>query len=174
VLYPPHFCLVLSPLTILSQPLTFLRDHHCSRSVVARSDSLQTVDAWAVSTHTASSVSTQIQVHPSPNPYNAHPQLSCQMCRTAHLDFRRSANTTLKNMSRASTPGHRHTTHQRYPTSSEQNGQKLLPQEGFGQCDDRRTSVGPGFCCPSFGGSHRLSRLFIPSARCRNGYVFEV
>jgi hypothetical protein len=64
-------------------------------------------------------------------------------------------------------------THQRY--SSEQNGaQKPLPQEGFGQRGERRTSGGPGFRRPSFGGSRKPPCLFFPSGRCRNGYVIGV
>lgn len=61
-------------------------------------------------------------------------------------------------------------THQRYPTSSEQNGvQKPLPQEGFGQRGDRRTSGGPGFRRPSFAGSRKPPCLFFPAGRCKNG-----
>ena len=66
-------------------------------------------------------------------------------------------------------------THQRYHTSSEQNGaQKPLPQDGFGQRGDRRTSGGPGFRRPSFASSRKPPCLFFPSGRCRNGYVFAV
>jgi hypothetical protein len=65
--------------------------------------------------------------------------------------------------------------HQRYPSSSEQNGaQKPLPQEGFGHRGDRRTSGGPGFRRPSFVGGRKPPCLFFPSGRCRNGYVFGV
>ncbi|KAI0003782.1 hypothetical protein BJV74DRAFT_881593 [Russula compacta] len=60
--------------------------------------------------------------------------------------------------------------HQRYHASSEQNGtQKSPPQEGFVPRGDRRSSGGPGFRRPSFGGSRKPPCLFFPSGRCRNG-----
>ncbi|KAH9081555.1 hypothetical protein EDB83DRAFT_2512413 [Lactarius deliciosus] len=60
--------------------------------------------------------------------------------------------------------------HPRFPTGPEQNGaQKSPPQEGFNPRGDRRTSGGPGFRRPSFGGGRKPPCLFFPSGRCRNG-----